>query len=116
MVRPARPVKEMTRRVSVPKQTKDENENMTPRPPIKSRASMPLSATMPRVLNIQSNNIPTTPAPPAPKVSVGGTILIPSSDLAAPSSSPGPGSGAEGLGKYRFTGKVDTRQMSSPRW
>jgi hypothetical protein len=111
MIRPARPT-EMTRRVSAPKQTKKEvdveKENSTPRPPIKSRASMPLSATMPRILNIQPTNVP---AAPTPKVS-GGTVLIPSSDLAAPSSSPGAG----GLMKYRFTGKVDTRQMSSPRW
>ena len=115
MIRPARPT-EMTRRVSAPKQTKREvdaeKENSTPRPPIKSRASMPLSATMPRILNIQPTNVnvPSTPAAPTPKVS-GGTVLIPSSDL-APSSSPGAG----GLMKYRFTGKVDTRQMSSPRW
>jgi len=115
MIRPARPT-EMTRRVSAPKQTRKEvnveKENSTPRPPIKSRASMPLSATMPRILNIQPTNVPATPAAPYPKVS-GGTILIPSSDLAAPASS-SPGAG--GLMKYRFTGKVDTRQMSSPRW
>lgn len=72
---------------------------------------MPLSATMPRILNNQSTNVPATPVAPIPKVS-GGTVLIPSSDLAAPSSSPGTG----GLMKYRFTGKVDTRQMSSPRY
>ena len=114
MIRPARP-NEMTRRVSAPKQSKKEidmeKENSTPRPPIKSRASMPLSATMPRILNIQSTNLPATPAAPTPKMS-GGTVLIPSSDLAAPSSSPGAG----GLMKFRFNGKVDTRQMSSPRY
>jgi hypothetical protein len=116
MIRPARP-NEITRRVSAPRQTKKEvdveKENSTPRPPIQSRASMPLSATMPRILKIQPTNVnvPATPADPTPKVS-GGTVLIPSSDLAAPSSSPGAG----GLMKYRFTGKVDTRQMSSPRW
>lgn len=107
------------------------------RPPMRQRASMPLSATMPRILHVKPVNIPDTPDPARskpvehPERKIGGTVLIPSSDLATatpamvPSSDPpvvcssspmSSGSSGEGVGrlmKYKFTGKVDTRQMSS---
>jgi hypothetical protein len=79
---------------------------------------MPLSATMPRILSVKPTNIPNT-AVPAVSTHRLSTGIIPSSDLAmaapAPSSSP-EGNGIGGLMKYKFTGKVDTRQLSSPRF
>jgi hypothetical protein len=124
MIRPARPAapvacksdNKATARPTISKRHTENETESTPRPPMKSRASMPLSATMPRILSVKPTNIPNTPVPDLTthKMSMG---IIPSSNLAmaAPAPSSSPEAGIGGLMKYKFTGKVDTRQLSSPR-
>jgi hypothetical protein len=84
---------------------------------------------MPRILNVKPVNLPDTPIPTTStsknvgidmdmsvERKIGGTVLIPSSRLAqGPASSSPEGEGVGRLMKYRFTGKVDTRQLSSPQ-